>query len=216
MRMGRSVGWAVVVVTLVAASARAEIIDRVMAVVGSQVVTLSDVRAAETFGLLPAAAKTTGPGDLLASLINRQLMLSDVERYSAPEPDAAVVARRMREVRAAFRSDAEYAKALDRTAMSDDRLRGLVADNLRIEAYVEQRFAAVSQPTPDEVLRYYREHPAEFTTAGRLAAFDDVQQVAQQSAAAERKRALITDWLDRLQRSGQVEVVTPAPVTGIR
>jgi hypothetical protein len=208
----RRLAFALLVACL-AGPARAEVIDRVLAMVGSQVVTLSDVRAAETFGLLPPSAKAEGATDTLAQLVNRQLMLSEVERYSAPEPERQLLDRRLAEIRAAFASATDFALALARTAMSDERLRSVVADNLRIEAYIEQRFGAAAQPTPDEVQRYYREHPGEFTKDGRLAGYEDVQQAALQKASTERKRALITDWLDRLRRRGQVD--RPG-VTGIR
>jgi hypothetical protein len=188
---------------LLAPTAQAEIVDRVMAVVGSQVVTLSDVRAAETFRLSLLVVDAAN-ADVLSSLVDRQLALSEVERYSAPDPDRAVVAAKFAEIRAAFPSAAEFERALARTAMTEGRLRSIVADNLRIESYLEQRFAAAALATPDEVQRYYREHPSEFTRDGRLAAFDEVQSDAQQRATAQRKAALIADWLDRLRRHGVV------------
>jgi hypothetical protein len=209
------VAWACAAASILLAAepARGEIIDRVLAVVGSQVVTLSDVRAAQAFGLIPPSAATGDPQDVLAQLVNRQLMLSDVDRYSAAEPERTLVDRRLAAIRGAFRGATDFAEALARTAMSEERLRNIVTDNFRIEAYVEQRFGAPAQPTPEEVQRYYREHPDEFTQDGRLAAFDDVQQAALQKVSAERKRALITDWLDRLRRRGQVD---RPPATGIR
>jgi hypothetical protein len=209
----RPIAAAALLITSLAGPAGAEIIDRVMAMVGSQVVTQSDVRAAETFGLVPPTAAAGRASDLLAGLVNRQLMLSEVERYSAPDPDRPLLDRRMSEIRAGFATDSEYAQALARTAMSEERLRGLVIDNLRIEAYVDQRFSGAAQPTPDEVRQYYQEHPDEFTTSGRLAAFDDVQPIVLGKVIAERRRALIADWLDRLRRRGQVEV---SGVTGLR
>jgi hypothetical protein len=185
-----------------AGPASAEIIDRVMAVVGTQVVTLSDVRAAETFGLVVGVS---GPAaDVLSQLVDRQLMLTEVERYSAPDPDATLLDRRLAEVRAKFASPDLFDRALARTAMSVARLRSFAADNLRIETYLDQRFGAAAQPTPDEVQRYYREHPAEFVRGGRPMAFEAVEAVAQQKATAERKRALIADWLDRLRKRGGV------------
>ncbi len=111
-----------------------------------------------------------------------------------------MVDRRIAEIRSAFATPAEFARAMARTAMSDERLRSMVADNLRIDAYVEQRFGAAAQPTAEEVQRYYREHPGEFTKDGRLAPFESVQQQAQQKASVERRHALIADWIDRLHR----------------
>ncbi len=153
---------------------------------GSQVVTLSDVRASEAFGLVPPSAVTGSPDDVVGQLVNRHLMLTEVERYSAPEPDRPLVDRRLAAIRAAFRDAAGFSGALARTAMSEERLRSVVVDNLRIEAYVEQRFGAAAQPTPEEVQRYYKEHPGEFTKDGRLAAFDDVQPAVLQKVNAER------------------------------
>jgi hypothetical protein len=199
-------------VALAAAPVWAEIFDRVLAVVGTEVVTLSDVRAAEVFRF--AAGATAGTTDALAILIDRQLMLGEVERYAAPEPEPAALDRRVAQVRARFPTSELYEQALARTAMTEARLRVVVAENLRIETYLEQRFGTAAQPAPDEVLRYYREHPAEFTRGGRLAPLDDVQAALQQKMAGERRTELIADWLDRLRRRGQVQILHPAPVSG--
>jgi hypothetical protein len=174
-----------------------------MAVVGSAIVTLSDIRAADAFGLASGAT----PTEVLNALIDRELMLGEVDRYVAPDPDPAVLDRRLAQIQARFPSRALYEQALARTAMTEDRLRAFVSENLRVESYVDQRFVSAAQPAPDEVLRYYREHPAEFTRAGRLAPFDEIQPAAQQKLAADRRRALVADWLDRLRRRGQVRIV---------
>jgi hypothetical protein len=205
-----------IVLAGLAGSAGAEVIDRVLAVVGSHVVTLSDVRAAQTLGFVPAGTAADSTADVLAYLVNRELMLGEVDRYSAPEPDRALLERRMAQIRARFSSPDQYEQALGRTAMTDGRLRALVAGNLRIETYLEQRFEAASQPTAGETERYYRDHPAEFTRGGRLEAFEEVRSQAQQRLAAERRRALVAEWLDRLRRLGQVEMRYSPPVTGIR
>ena len=65
--------WVSVAVTamLAGAGARAEVIDRVLAMVGTQVVTLSDIRAAEAFGLVPVAS--TLLGGLLAFRLRARL-----------------------------------------------------------------------------------------------------------------------------------------------
>jgi hypothetical protein len=191
--------------TLGAPPLRADVVDRVMAVVGTAVVTLSDVRAAEAFGLTPGAA----PADVLAALIDRELMLGEVDRYAAPDPESGVLDRRLAQIQARFSSRALYEQALARTAMTEVRLRAVVSETLRIEIYLDQRFGSAAQPAPDEVLRYYREHPSEFTRAGRLSPFDEVQAATQQRLAADRKRALVAEWLDRLRRRGSVTMTGP-------
>jgi hypothetical protein len=211
----RTVAQLAFVVALAGAvPAAAEIIDRVLAVVGTQIVTLSDVRAAEAFGFAAAVTPAVAAADVLTSLVNRELMLGEVDRYSAPEPDRSLIDRRVAQIRARFSTQDLYEQALARTAMTEGRLRAVIAENVRIETYIDQRFGTAAQPTPDEVQRYYREHPAEFASAGRVPPFDDVRAAVQQQLTAERRRALVSDWLDRLRRRGPVEVLHPAPVTG--
>ena len=78
---------------LVAASwsARAEVIDRILAVVDTQIITLSDVRAALRFGLVPEDVSTDPTGAILQRLVDRRLMLVEVDRYAPPEPSEAAV-----------------------------------------------------------------------------------------------------------------------------
>jgi hypothetical protein len=180
--------------------AAAQIIDRVLAVVGGQVVTLSDARAVLEFGLVVAAPGTDGTREALQYLVNRQLMLSEVDRYSAPSPDAASLGKRIADIRGRFPSEAAFQQALARTALTEGRLRDLVGDNLRIESYLDQRFSAAAQPTPEEVQRYYLDHRGEFTRDGRLLPLEDVRAQAFARVTAERRNFLIAEWLDRLRR----------------
>ncbi len=198
-----------------AAITRAEVVDRVAAIVGSQVVTVSDVRAAQTFGVVPAGMATTTAADVLTALVDRELMLGEVERYAAPEAESALLERRMERIRGLFPNPNAYEQALSRTGTSEGRLRAFVAENLRIDAYLDQRFGAPAQPTADEVQHYYLDHPAEFTRGGQLAAFDDVRLQVQERLTAVRRRALTADWLDRLRRITHVEI-NAAAIAGMK
>jgi hypothetical protein len=189
-----------------AAGARAEIVDCVLATVGPQIVTLSDLRAARAFGLVPAGMPAGTPTEVLDSLIDRELMLGEVQRFVQPEPDRALVDRRMARVRAAFPNTAAYEQALARTAMTDARLRSVVSGNLQIEAYIEQRFGEPGQPAADQVQRYYADHPAEFTRDGRLLPFGEVRALAQERFLAARQRTLVDQWLERLRRGTHVDI----------
>jgi hypothetical protein len=194
------------------ASNAAELVDRVLAIVGSQVVTLSDARGVIEFGLVEPRRGVDPTVDALQYLVNRQLMLSEVDRYSAPSPDAALLAKRMAAIRGRFAGDAAFQQALARTAFTEARLRDLVGDNLRIEGYLDQRFNAAAQPTPEEVERYYLDHRGEFMRDGRLLPLAEVRAQAQAKVTAERRNFLIAEWLDRVRRRFAVSTVyTPAP-----
>ncbi|MBE3088251.1 MAG: hypothetical protein IMZ71_03960, partial [Chloroflexi bacterium] len=199
-----AVAWIALVVP---AASSAQIIDRVLATVGGQAITLSDARAAIALGLVRSESGPDPIGPALSDLVVRALILTDVNRYAAPPPEPEAVERRLSEVRARFPSDAAYREALEANAMTEARLRDVVRDDLRIDAYLDQRFSAPAQPTDDEVARYYETHQAEFVREGRLPALDDVRDLARERTVAGRRRTLIEDWVDRLRLRTDVTVV---------
>ncbi len=193
-----------VALLLAAGSARADLIDRVLAVVGGDVITLTDVEAAIAFGFVQPGQAQDPTAAALSQLIDRQLMLGDVTRYSAPEPDPAEIDRRMRAIRARFPTAADFDRALARTAMTEGRLRDMVRESIRIERYVDQRFAGAAQPTDEDVARYYRDHLAEFTRNGQVLPFEAVEDQARRQETGRRRDALVADWIDRLRRQTEV------------
>jgi hypothetical protein len=177
----------------------AQVIDRVLARVGAQVITLSDVRAATTLGFVRPSGAADPIAAALNVLIERDLMLAEATRFAAPEPDPAAVEAGLADVRRRFGSEAEWQAALDASAMTPERLRDIVRDNLRMEAYVDQLFSAPAQPTDDEVARYYEQHRADFVRDGRQLSLDEARDLARERATAERRRALVADWVAGLR-----------------
>jgi hypothetical protein len=119
----------------------AETIDRVLAVAGGQIITLSDVTAARDLGLAVPGTAGDPIRAILSQLIDRELVLAEVDRYAPPEPTAEAVDRDLAAVRARFASPEAYASALARSGVDDNHVRDLVRQNLRIRAYEDQRFS---------------------------------------------------------------------------
>jgi len=130
-----------VVVTLGGAVARGETIDRVLAVAGGQVIMLSDVMAALDLGLVSDDGATDRVGAALAKLINRGLELVEATRYAPPEPNDDAVERELAGVRGRFPSAEAFDAVLQRSGLTDAQLRATLRENLRIRAYIAQRFA---------------------------------------------------------------------------
>ena len=130
------------VLTLGVGSARAdEVIDRVFAVVAGDLIMQSDVRAARELGLVAAGNAADPDRAVLAQLIDRALILDEVERYAPPEPSAEMLDRAFADVRARFSSAAAFATALNRAGFDEGQLRALLRQNLRIQSYLDQRFS---------------------------------------------------------------------------
>ena len=133
--------------------AHAEVIDRVLAVVAGQLITLTDVTAAIDLRLQTTDGAADRIRAVLTKLIDRELVLTEVDRYAPPEPTADAVDREVQRVRARFESQAALDAALERSGIDDKHLRETLRQDLRMRAYLDQRFTAASdrrQPLLDD------------------------------------------------------------------
>ena len=119
----------------------AEVIDRVLAVVSGSLITLSDVNAAYDLGLVKARESSDPIRDVLSQLIDRELQLAEVDRYAPPEPSAADVDREVQTVQSRFPSPGAFEAVLARSGIDQAHLRETMRENLRIRAYLDQRFS---------------------------------------------------------------------------
>lgn len=126
---------------LAASRASGEVIDRVLAVVGGSLITLTDVNAASELGLVPQGPSDDRVRVVLSRLIDRELQLAEVDRYAPPEPSAAEVEREVQIVQARFASPGAFDAVLARAGIDLAHLRETLRENLRIRAYLDQRFS---------------------------------------------------------------------------
>ncbi len=147
--------WAVVWVAVLAAAAwhgaHAEVIDRVLAVVNGDLIMLSDVTAARELGLVAIDNAADPIRAVLSALIDRALELDEVDRYAPPEPSADAVDREVAMVRVRFPSQAAFDAALARAGIDLQHLRATLREDLRIRAYLDQRFVASDPRRPQLV-----------------------------------------------------------------
>jgi hypothetical protein len=136
----RAAAAACVLALALTCAARAETIDRVVAVVAGRVIMLSDVTAARELGLQAPDAGADPVRATLSGLIDRELMLAEVDRYAPPEPDPADIDREIASIRGRFDSAAEFEAVLARCGIDEKHVRETVRQNLRINAYLAQRF----------------------------------------------------------------------------
>ena len=131
-------------ISLVSSVAAAEVIDRVLAVVGGVVITQTDAIGAFELGLISPGPTDDPIAAVLSQLIDRQLVLAEVERSAPPEPTADAIERAAQAVRGHFPSEQAYAAVLTRSGIDTPRLRQILRDRLRVDAYLEQRFAGAA------------------------------------------------------------------------
>jgi hypothetical protein len=147
---------AALAVALTATGSRVEIIDRVLAVVNGVMLTQTDVFGAMAFGFVESRPSGSGEADPIQSaldqLIDRELVLGEVNRYQPPEPSEDAIAARADAIRARFPSAEAYRRAMTSTGFSEERIRAAARDEIRIETYFDQRFGAAVQPDDRQIL----------------------------------------------------------------
>jgi hypothetical protein len=189
------------------AAVQEQVVDRLVAIVGEQAITLSDVRAARTFKLVAAAVPDATDEALVADLVERELMRAEIERFGMPQPPADALEARVWLIRGRFASADAWNAALESCGLSELRFRAWVADDWRIEQYLQQRFDAAAQPTDEEVQQYYLSREREFAIDGRPRPFDEVRDEVRRRLTDSRRRTLVQEWLAGLRRRTEISLL---------
>ncbi len=189
---------AVLLLVPVAAGAQVVPVDRLVAVVEQRALMQSDVELALRLGSVEPA--TPGGPSPVDQLVDRELVRLEVDRFAVNEPPASAVDERLA-ARAGAEPVAAWVHALTAYGVPADGIRRRVADDIRIEAYLEQRFGAAAQPTEVEVVERARAEGAGVPVPRQ--ALD----AARAALVRERRARLVADWVDGLRRRAAVHVV---------
>ncbi len=172
-RRGRVVGLCVLVAALAAGGDRrpatgagqsppgvGQLLDRVLAVVGGQVILLSDVRLFLETGLVEPSGAADPVPPALERLIERRLILDEAARYVVEDPLQDEVDLRVGQIERRLGGPLGLAAALAATGYAPPDFEQVVRDDLRIERYLARRFPPPTQPSAAD-------------TAARQALIDD-------------------------------------------
>ena len=136
-------------------------------------------------------------------------MLEEVERFAPAEPAADEVQRRVDAVRARLGSEDEFAAALRLSGIEVARVRQWVRNDLRIERYLEQRFAGTGEPTADDIETYLRRHRDELVREAGSADSAALDRLVRERVTRERRAAMVAEWIDNLRSRARVSVNPP-------
>jgi hypothetical protein len=178
------------------AAAQGVLVDRLVAIVGDQVLTWRDVEAAGLLGSIPAEGT---PAERIDRLVTRELMSVEVERLAIGAPMVAAIDERLDRARQRAGGAEAFSGALLALGLSDDRARQWVADDLRLDGYVDQRFTAAAQPTDADVARAAAGATGAAPTADQLIA-------ARRDLVQARRAALLADWLAGIRARTSVQI----------
>lgn len=203
--------WGVLLVLVLAAAAAAgeDLVDRIVAVVDDDPIFLSDVERLIALGLV-ATEEGEDPRVLrrrvLDDLIDQRLRLHEVERYEAAQVSAAEVDRQVERLRERYGGAGELAAELRRLGLDEEGLRHLLARQLRVLAYIDERIGPRVFVDLDDVRAYYEnELAAEMARQGMpLPPLAEVREAIRRLLRERRLNEEIEVWTEELRRAADV------------
>ena len=190
--------------SLAAGISRGEIIDRIVATVGDNVVTQSDV-------ILHLRVSAFLDGDTLDLSLRRQRQAVDrlvdqalirreveISRYSPP--DMADVDAMLEQVRKpAMVADADYARALKKYGITDEQLRRALMWQLTLLRFINYRFRPGIQVSDADIRAWYeRELAAKARSEGKKPpSLEDTRDEIEKVLTNQRVDEALNRWLEQ-------------------
>lgn len=148
-------------------AAQAMLVDRILAVVDHQPVTLSDLHRYEAFLALNDGKKNWEPPPspsptMLQQLIDQRLLLEEAEKFEVSTPKTADLLEAQDRLAKRFTGPEEFQSTLLRWGLDREGLRRELEDHLTVERFVDQRITFFVIIPPAEIQKYYESHREEY------------------------------------------------------
>lgn len=192
--------------------ARAEIVDRIVARVGNQIVTLSDMLALRRYQELlaePGAAPVAADRKLLDQLIEQQLILEEASTLTyTPMSDADVKAEIAR-LALHLGSEEILEKRMREVGLSEEELTWVVRRQGNIQRFLDVRFRAAVQVSEDQIASYYREQllPQLHRRGLRqMPGLDEVEDQIRELLTQQQISEMVSNWLVELKARTRIQI----------
>jgi len=119
-------------------------VDRTLERIYGSVVMASDVRQVRLLKLADGGADTDAAAQ--TTIENRLLIMRELSRGTAPEPAAERIAEKREAWRKTWPASTDVPALLSRAGMSAQALDGWFRDELKIEAYLADRYPQTGDP----------------------------------------------------------------------
>jgi hypothetical protein len=204
---GWIVGAAVIMVCLcilIAATSHAVLVDRMVAAVNNDVITLSELQQAVAFN---AAIGGKGNGsrlemETLQGIINRRLLLQEAYRLKVAEVSEQDIAAEVVRLRERLGTETAFQEFLARTGMTEAQLEKLLGERLLVERFVEKKIGLFARVNRDDVQAYFRDHPDEF----RDKRFAEVQKQITARLSEQKVSQQLDQYVDELRSRAFIRI----------
>ena len=189
----------------------AMVLDRILAVVNGEVISLSDVESDLIFlskvehppqgdqgGNLSDSAIRAG----IWELINHKLLLAEAKRFDVEDPTESQIHQGLEIIQNRFPSPAAFEMALRQNAMTQEDLRQKVKEHLRVNRFIDQRIRFFVIVLPEEISRYYSENQGKFQDKTYEEAEKEIEKFLSETKAKDKLEA----YLSNLKAKASIQI----------
>src|SRR4051794_6271636 len=199
-----------------AATAPATLRDRVLAVVDEDPILASDVERVIRLGLeqpRPGETDERFRRRVLDALIDQRLQFHEVDRFNFEQVPVDEIQKRVDEIRLRFPDPGSFEKALKEVGLDLKGLRQLVARQLLVVTYVDERLGSRVFVGPDDISRYYRDVlTPEMRKRGQPPPpLDDVREEVRETLKQQKMTQEMASWTRELREKADTVVYAGTP-----
>jgi hypothetical protein len=185
--------------------------DRVLAVVDEDPILASDVDRVVKLGLQqpnPGESAEAFRRRVINALIEERLRFHEIDRFGFAQVPVDEIERNVAKIRARFADEASFQRALKEVGLDPKKLRQLVARQLLVLTYVDERLGPRVFVGLDDINRYYRDVLApEMQRRGQPAPpVEDVREEIREVLKQQKLTQEIEKWTQELRDRAEVAV----------
>lgn len=200
-------------------AAEHDVEDRIVAVLDEEAILLSDVDQVIGLGLVeerPGESLDDLRVRVLEGLIDQRLRFQQVDRFGLERVAVDVVEAEVAKIAAQFPDRDSFLGRLARLDMTEEELDQLVARQVMVLSYVEERLGARIFVSLDDIREYYESELVPGLTASGMPVppLEDVREDIRSLLRAERLNAEIIEWTERLRREADIQIFLFEPPSG--
>ena len=178
------------------AGLRAEILDRMVAVVDGHIITASDVRQEREISMRLGDKPIEDDKALVQHMIDNYLIETQIADFPGVDVTDADV-------------DAELKNSVPNEGVPSDAVREKVRLRIRMRKYFELRFGQFIRPSDDDIRNYYNNvfaPAAKERNVNPIPPLDEVTDLIRSNVFQESLDHEITIWLEAIRRRSSIEV----------
>jgi parvulin-like peptidyl-prolyl isomerase len=193
--------------------------DRVIAVVDDDPILATDLDRGIIIGQLepkPGESQRAFRRRVLDDLIAQRLRFHEIDRFGLEQVPVDQIERHVAEVRARFKDDATFRQKLREVGLDEAALRQLMARQLEVLAYVDERLGPQVFVGLDDISNYYRTVLTPQLQQQHLPVppLESVRDKIREVLRQQRLTDEIERWTEELRRKAVIAVYFDEPAGG--